>query len=203
MALVDGVTGNAVTRILTCTRLSDTNTRGATVDWGGGTQPIERATCIHSAGIPVIADDGGTLTARRRIAAIGRTEITVVAIDCGFIYAAGLGLRVHSINGAGIPVIAERFGVHEATPGEIAVGQVRVQGILANSDGMVVLRIIRGKVTNLELGARYGRRRPDARCGHRRSIHRIAASTTVSRPSATSSRVSHTSSSTGAPVWAR
>ena len=157
MALRDGVTGDAVTRKITLAGRGQTDTQHATVDRCAGALPIGGVAHIHGAQVSIVADDGGGLAAVRRIAAIAGTEVRVVAIDWGMLNQTGLALRVHGVDGAGVAVVTERFGVREATAGKIAVGQVGRQGLVANGDCVEVARIAGWNMANLHLGARLSR----------------------------------------------
>ena len=122
MALIDGVTGDSVTREITLTRFGQTDTQRTTVDRRARTSSLD--TNIHGARVSIVADDGCRLTAVRWIAAIVRTEVRVVAIYRRMIDQTDLRLLIASIDGTGVPVVTERGAAREAISGKIAVGQV-------------------------------------------------------------------------------
>ena len=110
---------------------------------------------IVCASVAIGAYDGRVYTcALRRIAAIGRTGITVVAIDRGMIEQTFPGKLVN-ILGAGVTVIT---ACREALSGQIAVGKVGRQGFIAHRDGVEVVRIAGRDMAYLDLHPRLSRR---------------------------------------------
>ena len=133
------------------------------------------AACAHVPVVAAVPDQGLVAAAGRRVAAVCGAGVSVVAVDGPGIGAiASLGARIPYpyMNRAFIAIITELFACELAFADNVAMSQVIGESLRADSDRVVIERVVRWPMTDLHFVLGRGRRAWEEKCQrHGRDDH--------------------------------